>query len=359
MRQLVTRDPRDPDFPHGTPAGRQRGCTSDFPCPSTPTCAQARARQLKRNALLRERGNPGLADAAPAFAHTDRLVRAVTGASVHAVLKVAGVPRSSYNRAQKHGRLHRDSARAILAVTPEALAEYVDRYPAEELMHMVRSMEAAGFPAAWIAQRTGKSHLGNWLSREHKRGYAQGHMYRPIKELFDHLDGRLASPQRDGLSSRAIALAQTAGRRAGYYPPSCYDDDGNLNPRFVPEHPWSQLDELCAVALDVAHDLTRVHAEYDLTDVAEAHGWGHKRVDRLWKRLGMRSHAVGQPGIHDDCKPTAARIRGVYADYDTRRIGPVTAALLLNLYDPDYLAKNYDRHHPELLAWNRQEATAA
>lgn len=354
MKAPVTRDPRDPAFPHGTPAGRQRGCTTD--CPATPTCTEARARQMKHNALMRDRGQGGYIDATDALRHANWLREQVHAATFRSIEQIAGISNSTFTRMQSTRRASRTTVNRILAVTPEALAEHLDRHHTDDLLHMIRTMQAAGFPVTWQAQRAGTENLPNWLAHDRVRAFAPGYLYRPIRALFDSLDGRLADPALDGISPRAVAHAKSCGARAGYYPAGYYDEDGNLNPRFIPDHPWTLLDELCGQALEVAYDLTRVREGYSLKAVSETHGWDQKRVERMWTEdLGLYSHTPGKPGIHRDCAPIVARIRSVYGAYEDGKIGPVTAALALDLYQRKWLGEQYDHDHPEL----RQEAHAA
>lgn len=38
----MPKQPSDPDFPHGKSTGYRNGCRGDYPCPATPTCAEAK-----------------------------------------------------------------------------------------------------------------------------------------------------------------------------------------------------------------------------------------------------------------------------------------------------------------------------
>lgn len=362
MPQAVTRDPRDPTFPHGTPAGAFRGCTDDV-CPATPTCRQRQAREKKRRRHDKLNGNPSRQPVGPVLEHIDALIAAVPRATDHYIALAAGMSRGSHLTRGLRGKyetVNRSTAQRLLALTPEALAAVMPQIPVEDLRWRIGTLQAAGFPLAWQQQESGIKNLRNYMQHTPREEYVRRDTYQALCDLAERIGDRMADPIRDGIPQRSISHAKACGRRAGYYPPSAYDDDGNVNPRFVPDHPWALLDELCGDALDVALDLTHVGPGRTLTDVARAHGWDKKRVERTWKDdLGLRAPAPGRAGIHPDCQPIVARIRAVCDDYETSRIGPVTAVLMLNLYDARWMGDNYDRDHPELLAWTRQEATAA
>ena len=172
MSKPVTRDPRDPDFPHGKSAGAWRGCTDDV-CPATPTCRQAQARAKKRRKHDTLNGNASRQPVGPLLAHIDALIAAVPRASDHFVAVAAGAPTGHVKALRTRKTANRSTAQRLWALTPETLEAAMPQVPVEKLRWRIGTMQAAGFPLAWQARESGIVSLRNYMQHKPREEYTR------------------------------------------------------------------------------------------------------------------------------------------------------------------------------------------
>ena len=248
MRAQVIKDPTHPDYPHGKPEGAWRGC-------KCADCLRARRISNYQSRRLREQG---ITRYAPdelrqrVQNHVDALVR-VTGVSLAAISRAAGV------EGKRAGEVHRGmgvatvTAHKLLAVTPAKALEYLTYIDVEPFRLITGQLQALGYTYRWQERQVGACHRYVNLILDRARNGRQDRMdveaFTKWQDLLAEYGDREATTE-DGLSPMQIKQAKTVATRNGFYPPACYDDDGNLNYRFVPDHPWARADEY-------AHDKLR------------------------------------------------------------------------------------------------------
>lgn len=166
----------------------------------------------------------GLVDAGPAVAHLKVLVAA--GFTPHAAAKVAGVGKTVVERlvAGSQPQAHADTVRKILAVEPvPPLSAYVSSLGASRRL---QALMAAGWDAHSLAPLLGTSvnQVRRWRWRAMDRIQYANHLR--IAEVF----------RRIGDRSGPSDMARGQARHAGYAPPICWDDDGDIdNPKCGPK----------------------------------------------------------------------------------------------------------------------------
>jgi hypothetical protein len=335
----VIRDFNHPDFPHGTPAGRVRGCPCD-------PCKVARRTQKKRAKLRRERYGetkaitPG--QRLTVVRHVEHLRETVPGASLTAVCAAAGVSHCALRGLNRdEGNLGPRVARAILAVTPDTLAEHVGLIPAEQLVAVVRKTQALGYPLSWQSRRSGVSVMD--LVRS-ERTYCTSAKAKRLRAIAAEVGDTPATPENTGTTQRAISKAKSTARSFGFYPPACYDEDGTLDYRAIPDHPWSMADEQVHRKIG----LLRAVIEHDGTGIGRARigmmvGEGEREVERVVARFKLALSERRRP------KRIAwldARLNEFEED---ATLDPVKFALDIGLFDPD--SSLFPRDHPGYVAW--------
>lgn len=253
----VVRDTSHPAFPHGTARGVQRGCADRDTCPATPTCWEQRRKQIKRTQVARDRGLSSRVDPRQALAHVDRVKAAVDGSSDSAFERAAGLSVSTLHGMRSGQCCLPQTARKILQVTPALLAEHSEYVAVDRIRHLIRILQASGYPLRWQQEQSGVSNLSAmWIIRHTRNGQVRqlcsARSYATMRALYDRIGGREADPTRDGLTRRQIGMARRFGKDHGYYPVGAYDTDEHLtlNLRGWPGHPWQIADEKCGRMLD-------------------------------------------------------------------------------------------------------------
>lgn len=189
---------------------------------------------------------------------------------------------------------------------------------------LIGQLRALGYPTQWVDAQ-----------REHLT----------VEALHARIGDTPADPARDGIDAETIDRTKVGAREDGYYPPICYDD-GVLNVRAIPDHPWSRADARVAKSFDLIDAIARgtMSASAMVRD-----GLAHDTttVDRMRKRLGLRYVYDHRDGVRlrPECKARAAWIRSMIEDYNDGVRGPVEVALTIGSVDAVISS------HPERIAW--------
>ncbi len=354
MPPPVTRDLTDPAFPHGKSAGYLRGCTAKKPCPSTPTCTEARRRAVNARALAHLNGKPPRVPLEPVLRHIEWLVEQVPGATGTHIGEIAGLHHSAWTTMRRSRTCTRRTAAAILAVTPDMVRKTTHVVPIEKVRHLAYTMQALGYPLVWQAEQCGEPQLPQKINQKHRDcQFVERVAYERVQALADRVADQPADPIRDGISPIRSSLARTFARKAGYWPPAAYDSDGNLDLRLLPGHPWAEAIEHASRAVEairlVLHGGMRLHE-------AEAHtGFDGDVLRRYRQRAGL----VYQRGAHQSAPSTLdreasadaiARIDQVLARYNRGEIDPLYALLELGVL-PARGTPLVPADHPTLVQW--------
>lgn len=271
----VEKDPSHPDFPHRTEKGYFRGCKDEC-------CVRAHSRETKRRTVLRMRGQTALVPAGPVREHLQALLdadphvngRTLSGASgldyqmIHHLLN--GTTRS----------LRAENARTLMGITAESLAAKTFRVPAEQARVLVRGMMAQGWPGSLICERLGYK-SGN--SRMPVFMYARTdnvtrELYERVRALADEI----------GTSQGPSHLTAVRSKNRGWWPLAAYDEEGNLDLRHLPGHPWAEADDMVGRLLD-SLVFWAENPDATLYEVSQEMGREQSEVARLQDRL-RRAH---------------------------------------------------------------------
>lgn len=333
-RTLVIRDPKHPDFPHGEPKGRERGCGC------TP-CRTAKAKQKKRAKLLHARyGNIKHVTPerqAQVVRHIDRLLEAVPGASRTAVCRAAGVSHCVLKGLDGARNIAPASAKALLDLTPDDVAKVVGMRPKQESVHFARTMQALGYPLLWQSRQTGVSMID--LVRDH-RAYTTIGKAKKIEELARRVGDVPATPESTGTTQRAITKAKSTAQRNGFYPPMCYDENGVLDWRAIPGHRWANADEKAHRRIALLRAYLFNPEGLSIPQVAAVVGENPEEVNRLIKRFKLQQSESRRP------KRVAWLTEQIHR-FDFEATDPVLFSLNINLLDPH----NLPQDHPGVVAW--------
>lgn len=332
----VIRDPNHPDFPHGTPRGRVRGCGC-APC----RVARRNQKKLAKLRLTRHGSQKAITPGQrlTVVRHVEHLRKSVPGASLTAVCAAAGVSHCALRGLNRdEGNLGPRVARAILAVTPDVLAEHVGLIPAKDLVATVRKTQALGYPLSWQSRVSGVSVVD--LVRS-ERTYCTSNKAKKLRAVAAEVGDTPATPENTGTTQRAISKAKSTARSFGFYPPACYDEDGTLDWRSVPEHPWSRADEEAHKRITIVRALIRRDGEeISAATIGEALGVTERTVTRVASRSGLTMVSEGYAA-------TAADMQTRLDAFDAELIDPVLFALDNDLADPNI----FPADHPGFVEW--------
>lgn len=358
-------DTRAPDFPHGRHLSYTVGRCRCRPCTDVAS-GMAKRRKTGRRA-------PGAVIVEPELVakikrHVERLTKV---GGVNQIGRAAGTT-SCPVRSVLDGNAptYRTGAK-LLAVTPEkvrAAAKDGEQVPCEETVFYLRTMWALGYPLAWQADRVGAtkqdvSHLkpGAYVTR----GRAAA-----IAALAREVGDRTAGPE-SGVDAELASRARAAARRAGWYPPACYDDDRNLIETAIPGHPFSKLDSVAERAVTAVYLAStgiphttvaeRLHVGKTNLDRDRRNWWGLTYTET--DSVTIRAKKPGKRGANKVFDPVASRprikeITAIYNAMEAGEIGAVTAALRLGKRFTSMGQNGVGSgalEHPELLAWNAAE----
>lgn len=353
----VTRDPNHPEFPHATARGAARGC-------KCAPCRRARERQSKRNKHLRAQGLSSKVatkqDAMRARGYVRSLLHAVPGASLNSLAAASGLSRSTLARLMEL-KVSPGTCERVLRLAVADVIPHVAWHPADRVYTQLRRLQAAGFSVLWLCRQSGNKTLPTVMARYEngRQTSVSADVALLVQGFVDQYGWRDATVE-DGLSIRTITWMQRRARSEGFYPPYCYDEDGNLQLRWLPGHPWAEIDDDCSREIEVMRLLLSATASREIE--RQYPTFQQRRIERIKSRLGLRMEAT--PGefqvyrVHPDCADVAERIRQVIADYDEHGLDPVRACLMLGTRRAG--SGNAPADHPEVAAWlSEQQQTAA
>lgn len=250
----VIRDPNHPDFPHATKLGAARRCKCD-------RCRPIALKLMKHRRIMRER-HVALNGAGAVRNRTPAAVRAKTyehitvlasipGASYAAIGRAAGLQDSAVgifmNRYSRGRSMHPDSAAAVLNVTPDSLRPHLAFIARSEAVHVVRQLQALGYPIAWQENQPGCKGVRHFMAS--KPQTVSTSVYVALVALRDRLTYSPAQPVEGELVQRAITRAKMEARKHGVHPPSYYDEAGNLDVTAIPGHPAAVANDYADEAL--------------------------------------------------------------------------------------------------------------
>lgn len=340
----VIKDPNHPDFPHGTIVGGRRKC------PCSP-CRVAKNREDKRLAVLRERRGTS-SRCAPAevaervVAHIKHLAE-MPGFGYAAISESVGLSHSTAGAVVASGRVSPRAARALLSATPAGVAKHSPWVPHSEVMFLLRTMQALGYPVAWQERKIG--HVGLLrliVDREGKQERVDAKVGQKLRDLAREVGDRRATPGPD-LPASSIAYALSMAKRHGYYPPAFYDEDGTLNWRSIPDHPWSVADEKAHRRIDLLRYVVRRDGfDMNNAEIALATGETKREVERVVAQFKLGHTERRRPKRIAWLKAQLDAFDGD-ADYD-----PITFTLDVGLYTPD--APLIPTDHPGFLSWREE-----
>ena len=334
----VVRDPKHPDFPHGTALGRRRHCDC------TP-CRDAKYREDKRLHLQRlTTGSNRYASpevTARVVAHLNHL-NSIPGVSLTMIGKWAGTSHSSAVRVMATGTVGPKLAKQFLSITPAFAAAHARAVPRDEVVLKVHQMQALGYPIAWQQTQIGRPRcLYTLVNRTSET--VEAPIAHDVFELAARIGDRPANPG-DGMTAAAINHAKGRARKAGYYPPACYNEDGTLDYRAIPDHPWSRADEQAHRKLDLLRALVKYDGFKDRPEIAAELG----RTDREAERLVAQYRLTLSESRR---KKRLAWLRGQFDRFDTDNVDPVLFALQIDLYEG---TRTFPLDHPGVVAWREQ-----
>lgn len=348
-RTPVVRDPSHADFPHGTSAGRLRGCTKDYPCPGKPvTCTEARNRKLKQQRLARETGQSPLLSAdeqADLKAFVLDLLAAVPLSTEFAVSKAAGIANTTLADVMRSDRpARRTTAAKIRSVTPGRLAQHT-RFPAEQVINAARALQLLGYSPEVQERLAGLKGgaLPSILLRGPK-GTVLPRTAIPLLRLARRIGDRPASDE-DGINLIGRRVTAAAARRAGAHPPVCFDANWNLDPRAVEGHAWARADRRAEQRIEVLRHLTDPDRPAGKR-IAAAAGCSVRTVDRYAADLGLDR---SEPGVSD--RDRAKELRPYVFAYDDGDMDPVYLVLSLGLIE----RINVPSDHPGTVQWDAEQ----
>jgi hypothetical protein len=330
----VQRDPNHPDFPHGTPKGFTRGCGCG-PCDT----AEKRRRKNRRVAIARGARKGGYVTAeeqARVTAHVKSLLAAVPTATMHNVLEAADLAPGAQRaiRGEKHMAI--STARKCMAVTTAKLAAHCRFATHEQLNHLVRTMQALGYPMSWQEAQAGVD-LSTTLAKKAATPIGK---YEKLVALSRRVGDVPATPESTGISQRGITRAKHEASSRGFYPPMCYDENGALDYRAIPEHPWSKADEKAHRRIALVRTIVENFNTHSHREIAHVAGRDAREVERIIDRYKLKRDASRLP-------KRLAWLRTQLDRFDADVVDPVRFCLEIDLGYPDQFVKD----HPGVLSW--------
>lgn len=295
----------DPAFPHGEARGRQRGCRCE-------PCETAFTRWRIRNRYMRDTGRPAYRPADPWRQRVAYWLKA--GGTVEAIARATGLTTDVIYD------LRNGSTRFVLGTTIEALTKTTlddvlanvpgrSLVPADTARRHVQSLMALGYTGRWIAEQCGYTSGQSNLSFMQKNDdVITVDVSRQVAALVEQY-GRTEGPSTR--SKRAAA-------RNGWWPPAAYDEDGTLNLRLLPGHPWHDADAYYGRIMDALILSTRI--EHTLATAADEYGIDRRVLGHVSERLQEQ---------HGDYLPVVREIEEALdePDSDVILIGLRTGAL--------------------------------
>jgi len=182
--------------------------------------------------------------AAPVREHLHRLRR--SGASMRAIGRASGASPSTVHRILKDNSeqpcsvervIHAAEARRLLALTPTAVQQAVDRRNAVGAQRRLRALTALGYSAVGLAARLG-------VAPSTVRGLLRGDsktirpaMHQAVKALYDAVWDQTPG-ERTGAERRAAIAARARAAENGWPAPMGLDDDQIDDLGYRPRTHW-------------------------------------------------------------------------------------------------------------------------
>jgi hypothetical protein len=340
----------DPSFPHGTGSGYSRGCRRyRYDCPATPSCGDAHARMSKAYEVRRLANLPGPHDRIPgevALAVLDELYEQHQSYTViGALLGISRERAAKLHAAERPRLILRSTHEKILAArnqTPPPDA--ARRYPIEDAKRLLSCLAAQGYTRLWISEQ-----IGEW-SWPVKQQWVEPGFWMRLHELVQRIGDEQATPEATGLTQRQIDRCLRAAARNDWHPFACYDDEGNLDGRLIPGHPWAEADAECGLLIAIAARLVRPgwdpeEEPYHAIVARFAETYGEKvyaeKVQRAAKSLGVGPKTAKR-------EENAARVRSVLAEVDAGTLDVVRAVVDLHLASWGTSNALLPRDHPAI-----------
>lgn len=324
----------------------------------------------KRRDYLRAQGVKFVAVAPPdlyarAASHLDVIRK--RGASLELVAERTGLSISTVHRLVLGRPVSPSTAKKILDLTPGSVDD-ARRMTGAEFVWAVRTLQAVGYTVRWQENTAGLSRgsvsftLGR-VARGEQRG-VEPKVAMKMRALHARYSMTVATPSTVPTSAGVIARTVREARERGYYPAAAYNEDGTLDWRAIPDHPWVLTDEWChgrieQLRLIVAHP--DLGGEALATVILEANpnaGNRHtidKQIERLLDRLHLR------PSHEGGTERRAALNEELWRFF--RRGDKTPVQFCLDNGIADVKATEIARDHPDLLAsrqWkDRQERLIA
>jgi hypothetical protein len=241
-RVPVVRDVNDPRFPHGTPTGYSRGCPKEC-------CLRARRRrekQLQIGVVEPTSQTAPAADIEKARKHVTLLVETLD-VSLGAIARGVDLGESVVQGLMRGRNVGPETVRKILSATATNVTSASHVVPIEQVLLMVGQMQALGYSVAWQDRASGLNGIIRSFMSMHaagKQSTVDHRTAKAVKALHARVGDRPATPE-DGTAKFSITLSKRLAASRGFYPPVFYDEDGTLDWRAIPDHPWTIIEEQC------------------------------------------------------------------------------------------------------------------
>jgi hypothetical protein len=284
----------DPDFPHGTYQGYNRGKCRCDPCHKEyrvkKTAAQRRARRkepLLRVKVPTARAHAHLRDLQRRFpsALVSTFARAADGLDPHAVRRALDGPDATITA---------DAEKRILAIGGADVAAQLDFIRSDRAWQILNSLRAQGWPITWITARLGSPGA---------RSMSKLKDHPPTVSMDTHR-AMLALASEVGDAEGPSNSARIRARNKGWLPLRCYGPDGRLLPAQAPE-PAQAAPQPAEVDPDLDDDAVevRVRKRHEVAALGRlaalyATAFTHVSPDKGQKRFRTRIHNQHWERLH-------------------------------------------------------------
>lgn len=235
----------------------------------------------KANALLAVTADAALAhdtglvvDAEPVVARI-RYLLTVEAGSISAIADATGLDYETIAAiaAGERANVTVATAKYVLAVAPADLWRSASAVPKRRAVTMLRALQANGWPLEWCADQ-----LGTPTSQAPQFIYQRSDLiaqatHRRVKALYDRIGDRVGPSNS----------ARIRGKKSGYYPPICYDEDMRLIEVPAVEEEDNDMKyrlKLCILGM----------AAYESTSpqIAHTHDTYTRLIERVCARIKLR-----------------------------------------------------------------------
>lgn len=245
-----TRNPHDPDYPHGSLNGYRHGCRSTSPCPATTTCFNTYQVYATERRERIKRGEPRRYRAAPLRAYIQHFLDDDWHKTV--VARAIGMSDDGLRKLMNGSQdvVRAATAKKILAVDVDALIACADgRIPARLVRWKLGSLCALGWPCAVQAAELG-------YSTDTIVDITNGTRETVSRDMADDIDMFFERARRTTCASPQRKQAIRYATRLGYRTPDAYAPDGVLWEEEVRdekrEERWARRDRESLLHMQVA-----------------------------------------------------------------------------------------------------------